>query len=141
MVVLIALVDPQTTMIYSFIRGMLGTTGDILLDFYIANSLWINALILLYAILVAVARHTFDMSRRSVIAFLESQYGQQFEQKKPGSVLKVLHRINIPWDQALGQSGFPFMTPPGSIWIYPKNSATFQRLLPLEKLAELLMKP
>ena len=128
-------------MIYSFIRGMLGSSGDMLLDFYVANSLWINALILLYAILVAVARHTFDVSRKLVIAFLESQYSQQFEQKKSGSVLNALHKINIPWDQALGHSAFPFMTPPGSIWIYPKNSATFQKLLPLEKLAELLMKP
>jgi hypothetical protein len=89
---------------------------------------------------VVLARRTFDLSRESLVASLQSQYGAQFDQKRPGAILKVLGKSSIPWDQALGRSSFPFMTPPGSIWIYPKNLATFQRFLPLEKLAELLKK-
>ncbi len=131
----------QTTMIFSFIRATLGTSGTAVLDFYIANSIWINGLIFLYAFLVVLARRTFDLGRQSLIASLQSQCGQQFEQKRPGSILKKLKKISIPWEKALGHSSFPFMTPPGSIWIYPKNRATLQKLLPLEKLAELLMKP
>ena len=128
-------------MIFSFIRATLGTSGTAVLDFYIANSIWINGLIFLYAFVVVLARRAFDLSRQSLIASLQSQYGQQFEQKRLGSVLKTLKKTSIPWDQALGRSSFPFMTPPDSIWIYPKNLATLQKLLPLEKLAELLMKP
>ncbi len=127
-------------MIYSFIRAMLGTSGDVVLDFYIANSIWINGIIFLYAFLVVLARQTFDQICRSLISALQSGYGQQFEQKKLGSVLNALKKNNIPWDKALGHSSFPLMTPPGSIWIYPKNLATLQKLLPPEKLAELLIR-
>ena len=36
-------------MIDALVRGSLGTTGSGLLDFYIQNSLWINALLFAYA--------------------------------------------------------------------------------------------
>jgi hypothetical protein len=138
---MVTLIDPKSLMIYSFIRATLGTSGAAVLDFYIANGIWINGLIFLYALLVVFARRTFDLSCQSLIASLQSRYGQQFEKSRPRSVLKTLKKINIPWDKALGGSSFPFIAPHGSIWIYPKNIATLQKLLPLEKLAELLMKP
>jgi hypothetical protein len=128
-------------MIDGFIRATLGTSGAAILDFYIANSVWINGLILLYALLVVLARRTFDRSRQSLIASLQSRHGQQFEGRKPGAILKLLGMIPIPWDQALANSSFPFMTPPGSIWLYPRSPATLHKLLPPEKLAELLLEP
>lgn len=125
-------------MIDGFIRGTLGPLGVTVLDFYIANSIWINGLVLLYALLVVLARRSFDLSRQSLIAFLQRSHGQQFDQGNPRSILKALKKISIPWDQAVGSSSFPFLASPGSIWIYPRNPATLQKLLPLEKLAELL---
>jgi hypothetical protein len=128
-------------MIDAFIRATLGPWGTAVLDFYISNSLWINGLILLYAFLVVLARRTFELGRHTLIASLRSSYDSQFEKKEPSAVLKVLEKINIPWDQALGSSYFPFVTPPGSIWIYPKSLVTIQKLLSLEQLAERLVKP
>jgi hypothetical protein len=127
-------------MIDGFIRGMLGTSGKAILNFYIANSIWINGLILFYALVVVLARRAFDASRQSLIASLQRQYGERFERKGPGSVLGALKKISIPWDQALEHTSFPLLSPPGSMWIYPKNPATLQKLLPLETLAELLLK-
>jgi hypothetical protein len=135
------LVSSTSIMIYAFIRATLGTGGAAVLDFYVANSLWINGLIFVYAFLVVLARRTFDLSRKSLIASLQGQYGTQFEEKKAKSVLTMLRKTSIPWDEALGSSSFPFVTPPGSIRIYPRNLATLQRFLPLEALAELLAKP
>ena len=129
-------------MIYAFIRATLGPIGVAVLDFYIANSLWINGLVLLYGLLVVLAQRSFERSCQTLVGDLQSQYGQQFQQKSPKSVLNTLKKISIPWDRALGSSSFPLMTPPGSIRIYPKSLRTFQRFLPLEKLAELVsMKP
>ena len=137
-VVIAALVDPKATMIFGFIRSTLGTFGNVLLDFYIANSIWINGLILLYALLVVLSRRSFDLSRQLLLSSLQSQYGNQLQKKGPGSVLKTLKKTNIPWKEALGRTSIPFLTPPGSIRIYPKNLETFQKFVPLEKLAELL---
>jgi hypothetical protein len=125
-------------MIITFIRSTLGTFGSALLDFYVANSIWINGLILLYALLVALSRRSFDLSRQLLLSSLQSQYGKQFQKNRPGSVLKTLKNTSVPWEEALQRTSIPFMTPPGSIRIYPKNLETFQKFVPLEKLAELL---
>lgn len=125
-------------MIDGFIRGTLGPLGVTILDFYIANSIWINGLILLYGLLVVLARRSFELSRQSLISALQSQHPQQFEHKKLASVLNTLKKINIPWEQSLESSSFPLIAPPGSILVYPKKLETFQKLLPLDKLAEIL---
>lgn len=127
-------------MINLFIRGTLGPLGVTALDFYIANSLWINGLILLYALMVVLARRSFELSRQSLIHSLQSKYGAQFEHRKPEAVLKMLKKLSIPWDQALLSSTFPLITPPGSIRVFPKKLATLQKFLPLEILAQYLAK-
>ena len=128
-------------MIYAFIRGMLGKSGDIILDFYITNSIWINALVLLYGVLVVLARRSFNLCEQLLVSSIQSRYSRHFERKKTSSILKTLKGVHMPWEQALKTSSFPFMSPPGSIRIYPKNLRTLQKLLPLERLAELLTKP
>lgn len=127
-------------MIDSFVRGLLGTSGSMLLDFYVANSLWINGLVLLYALGVVLARRAFDRSRHVLIALLRRDYAQHFEQRSASSVLNTLKRIPIPWEQAAAGSSFPFITPPGSFRVHRKSPAALQRLLPLEALAELLIR-
>jgi hypothetical protein len=128
-------------MIDGFIRATLGPVGVTVLDFYIANSLWINGLVLLYGLLVVLARRSFELSRQSLINSLQNQYGPRFEQRKPEAVLRILKKLSIPWKDALVSSSFPFITPPGSIRIFPKRLATLQKLLPLETLAQFLIKP
>ena len=128
----------KTTMIYAFIRATLGTAGSSVLDFYVANSLWINGLLLLYALLVVFARRTFDLCQQRLVLSLKGQYGMQAEKQRPAPFLRALKNASIPWEHALSRSSFPFMTPPGSIRIYRKNLETFRRFLPLEKLVELL---
>jgi hypothetical protein len=127
-------------MIDGFIRGMLGTSGTSILDFYIANSFWINGLILLYALAVVLARRAFESSRQSLLAALHRQYGARLDYRGRNSMVGILKQIKVPWDQALAQILFPFLCPPGSFRIYCKNPATLQKLLPLEDLAELLVK-
>ncbi len=125
-------------MVNFFIRSMIGSWGNVILDYYIANSFWINALLLLYALLVVFARMNFDLSLRSLVAMLQNQYAGQLAQKNSGGLLNKLKKGKIPWDEALATAQFPFMTPPGSYWVYPKNSKIFQKFTPIEKLAELL---
>ena len=125
-------------MIFGFIRSTIGTFGNALLDFYIANSIWLNGLLLLYALLVVFSRRSFDLSQQLLLSSLQSQYGKQLQKKRPGSVLKMLKETKIPWEEALQRTSIPFMTPPGSIRIYRKNLETFQKFVSLEKLAELL---
>jgi len=125
-------------MVDAFVRSMIGSWGNALLDFYLANSLWINLLVLLYALLVVLSRRNFDLSLQSLIFSLQKEYGGQFAQKGPGSILNLLKKADIPWSGSLSKSSLPFITPPGSLWLYPKNIQTLQKFITLEKLVELL---
>jgi len=125
-------------MIDAFIRSMIGSWGNALLDFYLANSLWINALLLLYALFVVLSRRNFDISLQSLIFSLQKEFGEQFAKKGSGSILNLLKKADIPWAGSLSKSPLPFITPPGSFWLYPKNIQTFQKFITIEKLVELL---
>ena len=95
-------------MIDSFIRGILGPLGSRVLDFYIANGLWINGLLLLYALLVVFARRTFDLGRQSLVESIQKEYGPQIEHRKSESILKVLKHIRIPWERAIDPATHSF---------------------------------
>ena len=52
-------------MIDALVRRVLGTTGSRLLDFYVQYSLWINALLFAYVVLVMVARRNYGLVAQS----------------------------------------------------------------------------
>ena len=125
-------------MVNAFIRSMIGSWGNHILDLYIANSLWINPLLLLYALLVVLSRRNYDSSLQSLLSALQKQYGEKFEKKSPGSIQNILKKTSLPWAEVLSKSWLPFITPPGSLWVYPKNIETFQKFITIEKLVEML---
>lgn len=127
-------------MIDAFIRSILGDWGNVLLDFYIANSLWINGIILLYALLVVLAHRNYKQITSSVVLFLNEKYGSQLQKKGKGSLVQMVKKACIPWNVILKKSWIPFITPPGSIRLYLSNEKTIDKLLPLEKIAELTQK-
>lgn len=127
-------------MIDAFIRSILGNWGNVLLDFYIANSLWINGIILLYALLVVLAHRNYKRITSSVLLFLNEKYGSQLQKKGKGSLVQMVKKARIPWNEILKKSWIPFITPPGSIRLYLSNEKTIDKLLPLEKIAELTQK-
>jgi hypothetical protein len=125
-------------MVNAFIRSMIGSWGNVILDFYLANGFWINGLLLLYALLVVFSRRNFDNSLQLLLFSLQKEFGEQFAKKGPGSLMEILKKAAIPWAAALTKSPLPFITPPGSFRLYPKNAQTFQKFITLEKLVDLL---
>lgn len=102
--------------------------------------LWINGLLLLYALLVFFSRRNFDSILQSLLLSLQNQFGEQITKKGQGTLLNALKKAKIPWDKALSQSTMPFITPPGSFRIYIKSQEKLKQLIPLELLAESLKK-
>ncbi|MEL7642855.1 MAG: hypothetical protein AAGU25_01970 [bacterium] len=127
-------------MIDAFIRSILGDWGNALLDFYIANSLWINGIILLYALLVILAQRNYKRITSSALIFLNEKYGSQLQKKGKGSLVQMMKKAGIPWNEIIKRSWNPFLTPSGSIRLYLSNEKTIDKLLPLEKIAELIQK-
>jgi hypothetical protein len=70
---------------------------------------------------------------------LKGKYGNQLAGNNPNQISKRLERLEIPWEQALSTSSFPFIAPPGGFRPYLKNEKIFHKLLSDEVLAEVII--
>ena len=61
-------------MIDAFIRSMLGTWGNSVLDFFVQNNLWISALILFYGVCVFLGRRSYQCSASFLIDWFQEEY-------------------------------------------------------------------
>ncbi|MGW8144810.1 MAG: hypothetical protein ACWGN2_10475 [Anaerolineales bacterium] len=125
-------------MVDVIVRSFIGQWGQKILDFYQNNSLWINGLILLYFLMIIFSRRNYRFIIISLVEDLKRKYGSQLKGDNPNQISKRLKRMEIPWEQALSTSSFPFVTPPGGFRPYMKNEKTFQKLLSDEVLAEVI---
>jgi len=123
-------------MIDALIRGVLGTAGAQLLDFYIQNSLWINALLFTYAILVVVARRNYEPVVQHILAEFFQKHGDKLARKSPNEIRALLLKWKIPWKNGMQAGWFPFISSPRSILLRLKNDRTFQKILPIDVLVE-----
>lgn len=123
-------------MVDAIVRSMIGTWGNWLLDQYLAHALWINGLLLGYALLVVLARRNFKMILQFFVVHLQEKYAVQLKNKNREQVSRFLMRVSLPWQQALARAPFPFFSPPKSIRLYLKTESALKRAISLEVLVE-----
>ena len=126
-------------MIDAFIRSFIGEWGSALLDFYIENSLWINGILLLYVLLIVLSRRNYRIVLYSLCVSLNTKYQSQVKGKDRNQLVRILNKIEIPWDDALKSSSFPMITSPRGLLPKYKNIKTLQRLYSNETLVETLI--
>jgi hypothetical protein len=122
-------------MVRVLIEQMLGTWGTALLDFYHANSLFINLLIVLYGGLVVLSWTNLKGIRRQLVQNLVAQLQAIPNLEVDAQPHKVLRQVNIPWEQAIEQRRFPFVAEQTSFLPRRATLAIVQSLLPPEELA------
>jgi len=127
-------------MIDALIRGSLGTTGTGLLDFYVQHSLWINALLFMYALLVVVARRNYGQVAEHILADFFNKYGDKLARKSPNEIRALLLKWKIPWENGMQAGWFPFISSPQGILLRLKNDRTFQKIFPIDILVETIVR-
>ncbi|KAA3647299.1 MAG: hypothetical protein DWQ07_07300 [Chloroflexi bacterium] len=116
------------------VRSVLGPWGSALLDAYIQNSLWINSILVIYALVVIFSRRNYARILKQFTQHLSAT--NTFKKHKTKHIQKQLQKAKIPWDDALGFSSFPFIAPPGSLCLYSSNLKSLQKTMSDEILAE-----
>ncbi len=115
---------------------MLGPSGVRVLEFYIAHSLPINGLIVLYAALLLGAR--LNLRRIEQLALAEVR--QQLEAARQSSTTRRKGRVRIPgpaWPELLARgSRFPLVAAGKAWYPRPATAATVEKLLPLQALVD-----
>ena len=107
-------------MIYAIIRSTLGEVGRAILDFYIANSLYINSLVLCYGLIVVLALQSYAMGLRQVTTELEKS-GKKMYKYSLRELQKVLNSSSFPWVKIQHSFWFPLITSPRRFLVFPKN--------------------
>ena len=124
----------QVAMVDLVVRSVLGPWGSMLLDAYIQNSLWINSILVIYALVVIFSRRNYSRILTQFAQHLSAT--NTFKKNQAQHIQKQLQKAGIPWDAALGFSSFPFIAPPGSLRLYSANPKSLQKTMTDEILAE-----
>lgn len=123
-------------MIYAFIRSLIGNFGRTLMDFYMQNSFWINALILGYALLVVFAHRNYYVALEKIFFHLRSS-NEKFQRDGLKKLTTYDHK-KINWQEIRRSVKFPFISEPKSWGVHWTNEPFFQKHFSLEKLNEFL---
>ena len=126
-------------MIDALIRGTLGTAGTRMLDFYVQNSIWINALLFVYAILVVFARRNYLQFARHILADFIQKHGDKLTKKSPREIRALLLKSKIPWENGMQAGWFPFISFPQGILLRFKSNRTFEKIFPIDVLVETIV--
>ena len=123
-------------MIDALVRGALGTTGSRLLDFYVQNNIWINALLFAYVILVVIARRNYGQVAECILSEFRKKHGDKLARKSPNEIRALLLKWKIPWANGRQAGWFPFISSPQGILLRLKSDRTFQKIFPIDVLVE-----
>lgn len=120
-------------MVYAFIRVFIGGVGRAILDFYITNSLYINAIILAYALCVVLANKCYSLGLRQVTIELEKS-GKKLYKYSLRELQKSLNSSSFPWVRVQHSFWFPLITSPHRFLVFPKNIKSIKNIFTPNKL-------
>jgi hypothetical protein len=123
-------------MVRALVEQMLGAWGTALLDFYYANSLYINLVVVLYGGLVVLSWINLKGIRRQLVDDLASQLGKLPNLETGTPPKKVLRQVKISWEEAIEKRRFPLVAQQTSFLPRRATLETVQGLLPAEELAD-----
>jgi hypothetical protein len=114
----------------SLLEGLIGDWGTVALRFYLANSQWINLLVLAYGAWIGLSWVNLKRIRRQIIAALAEQIRGQTGSADPQA-------IDIPWEAALRPaSRFPFIAQQSDLLPRRLTLPAVQSMLPAGGLIE-----
>ena len=127
-------------MIDALVRKFLGTTGSGFLDFYMQYSLWINALLFAYAVMVIFARRNYGQVVQYILADFFHKYGNTLAQKSPKEIRTLLLKWKIPWENGMQAGWFPFISSPHGFLLRLKSDRTFQKIFTIDILVDTIVR-
>jgi hypothetical protein len=122
-------------MVRALVEQMLGVWGTALFDFYEANSLYINLVVVLYGGLVVLSWMNLKGIRRHLVEEIAAQLDRLPETEAATTPKNTLGRVVIPWAAIIENKRFPFVALQTSFLPRRATLDTVQELLPAEELA------
>ncbi len=131
------LTNKRETMIDAIIRGSLGKLGTAILDFYINNALWINGLILVYAVVLVLANQGRKKIEDGVKQYFLDKFGEDLSNKGTSWFAKTLERTPMDWNDLAKLTWLPIISAKKSFGFKVKSPKSLSEIFTPEYISEL----
>ena len=121
-------------MVLAVLQGLLGEWGRAVLYFYLANSLWINLIVVAYGVLIVLSWVNLKNIRNSLVWSLVDQLKSQVEVISGKLAKKEKASLVVPWESAVGKSRFPLVAFQSALVPHRLSIKRVQAMLPMEDL-------
>lgn len=124
-------------MIDAMIRGSLGQLGSAILDFYQANSLSVNGIILFYLLMLILGRQTYTMLKNRIKEYFLQRYGEKVQNKSSRWFKKTLEKDELDWNTLSKSTWILVIVSPKSLLIRFKSIKNLKKIFTSEQIASL----
>lgn len=120
------------------IKGFIGDLGLKLIDLYYQNSMWINGVVLVYALVIFIAWKNYRNVYDFIIQDLSEKIAPKAKTWSKNEVTRNLKSIEIPWIEARKKIKIPFLAKTDHFIPTIASVETIQKLFPQDDLIKIL---
>lgn len=124
-------------MIDAIIRGSLGNFGTALLDFYLENALWINLILIVYALIVLFGKQGNIRIKKAIRESLISTYGDDVQKKNLNWFTKTMGKSPLDWQPIAAATWIPVFSIDKSLWFRRKTVDNLKEVYTPERIKHL----
>lgn len=118
----------------AIIRGTLGNFGSAILDIYIANALWINTVLLFYALILVYAKRGYTRIREVIKNELINHFGEGVFGKSKRNFIKAVERSQFDWQSLAKETKIPILSTEKALYFRFKSPAFLEKHFTPEKI-------
>lgn len=118
----------------AIIRGTLGNFGSAILDFYIDYALWINSVLLFYALILLLAKRGYTRIKEAIKNALIHHYGEAISGKNERNFIKAVERFEFDWRLLAKEAKMPILSPEKALYFRVKSPAFLEKHFTPEKI-------
>jgi len=126
------------SIVLGIIKGFIGNWGMIVIDYYLANSLWINGILLIYALLISTCWRNYGSVKKYLINDVSNLLEPKIKSWSRAEISKNLKSSQIPWESAKKQLKIPIIAKSGSYIPRFASVEVMEKLFPKEMFFNLI---
>jgi len=130
--------DLLMSIILGILQGFIGNWGMKTIEFYYENSLWINSILLLYALVLSIAWRNYQAVKRYLLLSITSQLESKVKSWSKAEISKNLKITQFPWESARKQIKVPLLAKSGSLLPIFASEAAIEKMFPKDVLIKII---
>lgn len=115
--------------IFEWVKGQTGIWGPSLLDLYLQNAGWINAVFLVYGVVLLLSWQNLSRIYDSLVAQIVEQAKVNNKSGKKRKKTVHLSDFHLSWEEAIRSSRFPFVARQMGFLIYRSTPEKIRALI------------